>query len=64
MALEPNQIEKEIQMDKFQNLWDTYKRIIAIVAIIIFSIYVGFQFYYSSEKKSGETASQIYQEIL
>ncbi|MDG2252688.1 MAG: tetratricopeptide repeat protein [Methylophilaceae bacterium] len=64
MALEPNQIEKEIQIDKYQNLWNTYKRLIAVLVAIIISIYTGFQFYQSSEVKSGEVASQIYQEII
>jgi predicted negative regulator of RcsB-dependent stress response len=64
MALEPNQIEKEIQMDKMQNLWDTYKHIIAIIIIIIVVAFIGFEFYQSSVKKNGEAASQIYQEII
>ena len=64
MALEPDQIEKEIQMDKMQNLWDTYKHIIAIIIIIIVVAFIGFEFYQSSVKKNGEAASQIYQEII
>jgi len=64
MALEPDQIEKEIQMDKMQNLWDTYKHIIVGVIVIIVIAFIGFEFYQSSVKKNGEAASQIYQEII
>ena len=64
MALDDNQIEKEIQIDKIQNFWITYKRMIVIVVVVIIGIYIGLQFYQSSVKRSGEMASQIYQEII
>ena len=64
MALEPEQIEKEINIDKLQKLWDEYKRIVVTTIVIIITAYIAFQFYLSSVKKSNEVASQIYQEII
>ena len=63
MALEPNQIEKEIQMDKMENIWNTYKRRILIAIVVIVVAFIGYQIYQSSVKNGNEEASQIYQEI-
>jgi len=64
MALDDTQIEKEIQIDKMENLWNENKRIIVVVVAVIISIYIGLQFYQYSAKKTGEMASQLYQEII
>jgi predicted negative regulator of RcsB-dependent stress response len=64
MALEPNQIEKEIEMDKMEKIWNTYKRKIAIAVVIIGVSFIGYQIYQSSIKTSGESASRIYQVII
>ena len=64
MALEPNQIEKEIQMDKMEKIWNTYKRKIAIAVVIIGGSFIGYQIYQSAVKTSGESASRIYQVII
>jgi predicted negative regulator of RcsB-dependent stress response len=64
MALDDTQIEKEIQIDKMENLWNENKRIIVVVVVLIIAIYIGLQFYQYSAKKSGEMASQLYQEII
>jgi|TARA_B110001469_G_C9632481_1_gene316578 predicted negative regulator of RcsB-dependent stress response len=64
MALDPDQIEKEIQIDKYQALWDTYKNLFFILIAIITATFIAFQFYESNDKKSGELASQIYQNII
>lgn len=64
MALDPDQIEKEIQIDKYQNLWDTYKVLFSILIAIIIAIFIAYQFYQSNDKKNDEMASQLYQEII
>ena len=64
MAHEPNQIEKEIQMDKMENIWNTYKRRILIAIVVIVVAFIGYQIYQSSVKNGNEEASQIYQEII
>jgi|TARA_B110000971_G_scaffold78073_1_gene80200 predicted negative regulator of RcsB-dependent stress response len=64
MALEPEQIEKEINIDKVQKIWDKYKLIILITIVIIITVFIGSQVYMSSVKKSNEVASQIYQQII
>jgi predicted negative regulator of RcsB-dependent stress response len=67
MALDPTKdedIEKEIRMDKLENFWNTYKWIIAIVVLIVIVAFGAFQYSKISAKKSGEAASQIYQDII
>ena len=67
MALDPTKdedIEKEIRMDKLENFWNAYKWIIAIVVLIIIIAFSTFQYSKISAKKSGEVASQIYQDII
>jgi predicted negative regulator of RcsB-dependent stress response len=66
MALDPDQerIEKEIKMDKIQNLWNTYRKKILIIISIISVAFIGFEFNQSSVRQGSEEASQIYQEII
>jgi len=59
-----NDIDEEMQADQIKTFWHAYKKFIIITLLLIVASYTGYQFYHSSEIKSAESASQLYQEVI
>ena len=55
---------EEEQVEKLQNIWNSYKWVIILVIIALLGIYFAYNFYSDQKVKNTAQASQLYQEIL
>ena len=55
---------EEEQVEKIQNIWNSYKWVIILVIIALLGIYFAYNFYSDQKVKNTAQASQLYQEIL
>ena len=55
---------EEEQVEKLQNIWNSYKWVIILVIIALLGIYFAYNFYSDQKVKNTAQASELYQEIL
>jgi len=55
---------EEEQVEKIQNIWNSYKWVIILVIIVLLGMYFAYNFYSDQKVKNTAQASQLYQEIL
>ena len=55
---------EEEQVEKLEQIWDSYKWLITLVISIFLGAYFAYSFYADQKIKNTEQASQLYQEIL
>ena len=55
---------EEEQVEKIQNIWNSYKQLIIIVIVVLLGLYFTYGYYADNKIKNSEQASQLYQEIL
>jgi len=55
---------EEEQVEKIQNIWNSYKQLIIIIVGVLLGVYFAFNYYADKKIKNSEQASQLYQEIL
>ena len=55
---------EEEQVEKIQNFWNAYKKLIIILIGVLLGIYFAYNYYADKKIKNSEQASQLYQEIL
>ena len=55
---------EEEQVEKIQNIWNSYKWVIILVIIALLGIYFAYNFYSDQKVKNTAQASELYQEIL
>ena len=55
---------EEEQVEKIQNIWNSYKWVIILVIIVLLGMYFAYNFYSDQKVKNTAQASELYQEIL
>ncbi|MDB4040431.1 tetratricopeptide repeat protein [Methylophilaceae bacterium] len=55
---------EEEQVEKIQNIWNSYKYLIISGFVVFFGVYFAYGFYTDQKIKKTEEASELYQEIL
>ena len=55
---------EEEQVEKTQNIWNSYKWVIILVIIVLLGMYFAYNFYSDQKVKNTAQASELYQEIL